>query len=54
MVELGIGGAFTCAVVDTGCQKTVIDESMAKILGLEIVRGTSEQFGTYVACGGKV
>ena len=53
-MELGVGRAFTCAVIDTGCSRTVIDERMAELLGLEIERGVGEQYGTYVACGGKV
>ncbi len=49
-----MGSTFACAVIDTGCPRSVIDESTAALLGFKIKRGDSMQYGTYVACGGKV
>ena len=52
VVEVGLQDAFTTAVIDTGCQRTVIDSVMAQKLGLTIEAAQHDSHGTYIGCGG--
>ena len=52
VVQLGVSGALTLGVVDTGSCRTLMDENLARELGLTVTRSRGREFGTYRTPGG--
>ena len=54
LLQVGVGNSLTVAIIDTGCQRTVIDSKMATTLGLPVTKALGQEFGTYLGCGGEL
>ncbi len=52
VVQVAVQNALTLAVVDTGSCRTLMDEHLARELGLTVTRARGGEYGTYRTPGG--
>lgn len=54
IARVGINGNLIEALLDTGGEKSMVDVSLAELLGLRYQRGRGSEFGKYITAGGHV